>query len=182
MIAQGNHKVRLTDVFVGESKDKKTPFVGMEFTLEDGAVIYHSHYLSEKEFTMQGSAKPTTMAKEGIKLIRKLGFIGNSIADLADGLEKFVVVESKINIVVEHEEFTNEAGDTITSAKVKYVNVGYGGPERFDKKQAVVKFKGHSFDSILAGIEKPKGSKVESEPEESPEATNEELDADDIPF
>ncbi len=179
MIAQGNHKVRLTDAFVGESKEKKTPFIGFEFTLEDGAVIFHTHYLSEKEFTPQGSAKPTTMAKEGIKLLRKLGFIGNSMADLVDGLKHFTAIDSKINIVVEHEEFTKEDGSTATSAKVKFVNVGYGGPERFDKNQAVVKFKGHSFDNYLAGIEKVKAKEPA---EEETTETNTEFDSDDIPF
>lgn len=179
MIAQGNHKVKLTDAFVGESKEKKTPFIGFEFTLEDNAVIYHSHYLSEKEFTDKASGKPTTMAKEGIKLLRKLGFIGNSLADLADGLEKFTAIDSKINIVVEHEEFTKEDGSSGTSAKVKFVNVGYGGPERMDKKQAVVKFKGHSFDNYLAGVEKVK---VKETPEEESTETPEGFDDGDVPF
>lgn len=187
LLAEGTHKVKITGCFTGESGEKKTPFYGLEFTtLDTNQTILYFAYMSDKEFTKGG--KITTMIKENLELLVKLGFKGSRFTDLSDDSKSvddlFIKTEDQINIVVEHEEFTKTDGTTATTAKVKYVNVGYGNINKFDHKQAVAKFKSYNFDGELMKLKKSIGQPKEKEEEKTEDAqdNSQGFDADEIPF
>lgn len=185
MISEGNHKVKVVGCFTGESAEKKTPYYGIEFETKDGESINWLAYLTDTSFMKGG--KETTMKKENMKTLVQLGFCGRSLADLSNTEKKISELFNEvdgINILVEHEEYTNEeTGEVKTAAKVKFVNVGYG-PNKFDHKQAVVKFKSLGLDGELLKLQKELGVKStkKSEPKEETESESTELSADDIPF
>lgn len=191
MIAEGTYSAKVIGCFTGESSEKKTPFYGIEFQTVNGETIYWMAYLTDTSFVKDG--EETTPAKENMKTLVKLGFKGRSIADLSDASkpidELFNDVEG-IKIVVEHEEFDKEDGTTGTSAKVKYVNIGYG-PAKFDHKQAVVKFKSLGLDGELLKLQKQLGTKKSNagsskanttQDKGSDAAGDSDFTADDIPF
>jgi hypothetical protein len=188
MIAEGSHSVRrIIAAFTGESAEKKTPYYGVEFETVDGETIFWIAYLTDSTFVKDG--KETTLAKENMKTLVKLGFAGRSLADLSDtnkDVEDLFNVVEGIKIVVEHEEFDKEDGTTGTSAKVKFVNIGYG-PAKFDHKQAVVKFKSLGLDGELLKLQKELGtnkgsSKKKDEKQEDTSGSDSDFTADDIPF
>lgn len=187
LIPEGTHKVKITGCFTGESSEKKTPFFGLEFTLiETSQVILHFAYMSDKEFQKQG--KTTTMIKENLELLVKLGFKGSKFTDLSDDSKSiddlFAEISDDIKIVVEHEEYTKDDGEIVTNAKVKYVNVGNGNINKFDHKQAVAKFKSYNFDGELMKLKKSIGAPKEKEKEKEKveEKTETDFSSDDIPF
>lgn len=188
LIPEGTHKVKIAGCFTGESSEKKTPFFGLEFTtLENDQVILYFAYMSSKEFTKSG--KITTMIKENLELLVKLGFKGSKFTDLSDDSKSvddlFAQINDDIKIVVEHEDFTKDDGEIVTNAKVKYVNVGHGNINKFDHKQAVAKFKSYNFDGELMKLKKSLGTpkaKEESKEEESTTDNSQDFSSDDIPF
>lgn len=183
MIDQGSHRVKVVGCFTGESLEKKTPYFGVEFeTVSDSPQsIYWTAYLTESKFTKK-DGKETTLKDENLKTLLALGFQGRSLSDLSDENKQvsdlFLDIADPINVVIEHEEYTTDDGEVKTSAKVKYVNIGYGGPKRFDHKQAVVKFK--SVDGDLLRL-KNNSPKPEAAPKQE-EVVNTDFVADDIPF
>lgn len=179
MLSEGTHKVKIVGCFTGESTEKQTPYYGIEFETKEGETINWIAYLSNSNFTKDG--KETTLAKENMKTLLKLGFQGRSISDLSDtskSVNELFSDVQEISVVVEHEEYTKQNGDIGTTAKVKWVNVGYG-PQKFDHKQAVVKFKSLNLDGDLLALKKEFGvktAKQESKPVEP------EFNSEDIPF
>lgn len=178
MIAEGKHKAKVTGSFCGESSEKKTKFAGIEFTTESNETIFWTGYMTETEFS-KADGSVSTPAKETLKTLIEIGFIGSKISDLSsDDTEKiFNEIEDDIYIVVEHEEYVKKDGEIGTMPKVKYVNIGAGGPQRFTKEQAVKSFAGTNFDAELMKLRKSIKPKVKQEPEATSEA-----DDDDVPF
>lgn len=185
MLEEGKYKVaKVVGCYVPEVAEDKTQSFSIEFELENGQEITWNAYLSDKEF--QKDNKTTTMKKENMRTLVQLGFIGKKVSDLADETKKiselFAPVD-KINVVVEHEEYTREDGSTVNFAKVKYVNVGYG-PSKLDHKQAVVKFKSLGLDGELMRLQKELGVKgnAPAPQAETTAATPEGFEEADVPF
>lgn len=185
MLAEGTHKVKIVGCFTGESGEKNTPYYGIEFeTLKDEQSINWLAYLTDSKFTKDN--KETTLAKENMKTLVKLGFQGRSISDLSDtskAISDLFIPVDGISIVVEHEEFTDNQGEIKTAAKVKWVNVGYG-PNKFDHKQSVVKFKSLNLDGELLKLQKELGPKKKSPAQQQVSSPAEEgdINLDDVPF
>lgn len=185
----GNHKCKVVGCFTGEAaNEKKTPFFGIEFQKnETDDTIYWMAYLSTKEFQNR-DGKTTTMAKENLATLVKLGYKGRGVADMSDESKTvqdlFVEITDNINVVVEEEEYTNDDGELKTVNKVKYVNIGYGSINKFDHGQAVAKFKSCTFDGLLMSLRKASPSKKaeKSEHDEPLPSEDHSFAADDIPF
>lgn len=151
---EGIHgNVSIAGCFVSESKEKKTPFVGIVFEKEDGAIITWNGWLSPKaiERTMQ--------------TISDIGFIGKKFADIAN--PKFAVEQlfnevDDLTITVEIESFTNDKGEIINTPKIKWVNAGSFGPKKLDHKEAVVVMKGLNIEGKLAKYRKDNNVSLES--------------------
>ena len=193
MFEIGTHKVKITGCFVGESTEKGTPFFGIEFTNKNDQSIDWIAYLSDTEFEKkEGKGKiKTTPKKENLKTLLKLGFTGNTIADLADDSktieELFAPIQDEIRIVVDEEEYTNEEGEVKRVNKVKWVNIG-GGVAKLDHKQAVVKMKGISADLLKLkrdlGIKNEPAAEVPvTDPAQAGQAAQQaEFASEDVPF
>ena len=176
MIAEGTYKAIVTGCYVGESAEKKTPFFSIEFKLENGSYIDNVFYLSKTEY--EKNHKTTNVAKESLRTLAELGFQGKSLLDMAKedmGISDLFVPVADISVVVFHEEYEKD-GEQNFAAKVKYVNIGTRQVNKLDHKQAVVKFKGTSFDGILMGLKKETDLVIATESAQTDFA------ADDIPF
>lgn len=147
----GTYKAILEGAFLGESKEKKTPYFGLEFKLENGETMESVHYLTE------------TTKERNLKVLLDVGFIAAHISDIADESkpmsELFRPVED-INVIVEMESYQDGEGNDKEKPIIKWVNVGYrSNVAKFDKAQAVKTFKGLSIDGDLARIRK-EGPKI----------------------
>jgi len=184
MLAVGKHKVKITDKFTGESKEKQTPYFGLEFTTESDESIFWIAYLSEKAFIKAG--KETNMKKENLATLLKLGFKGKRLADLSDDSKSisdvFEAIQDDISIQVAHEEYDKEDGTKGAKAVIKWVNVGNpASVNKFTKEQAVVKFK--DLDADLMEIAKTmKAPKKQAEKPPVQETTNHDFASEEIPF
>ena len=178
MLTAGTYKAkRITDFFMAESKEKKTPFFGITFELENNEKATWTVYLHE-DFT---SDKQKEMAEKNMETLVLLGYKGTRIAELADDTlevsDLFDDFYDDVNIVIEMESYEKD-GKTKETPKVKWVNVGSGnGFTKIDKKQAVVKTKSMIYDGSLAKSRKNAPTRAEKKTEESKDFT-----ADEIPF
>jgi hypothetical protein len=171
----GKNKCIITDMGVGESKEKKTPYYVIGFENEEGESIDYIAYLTENT------------AERQLKVLADLGYKGKSLADMADTNKKvsdlFPALEEAIYVVVEEEGYTTDDGIQKTRKVAKWVNVGErGGVSKLEHKQAVTVFKALSFDGDLARIRQGQAApKAAKKPDTKP-APNSDFVADDIPF
>lgn len=177
LIKTGSYKAKITGCFAGESGEKKTPMIGIEFELEDGRSIESVNYLTDNNKSWVTD------------MLVSLNFLGNKLADLADTSKKisdlFGPLDEDIMLVIDIEEFQGRDGTPKQKNVVKFVNVGSGaGYAKFDHKTAVAKFAGYSFDGELMAAKqrkgKPKEKKQTTETTAAPAQAN--FTASDIPF
>ena len=138
-IKAGTYSAKVTSSFMGESKEKKTPYVGMAFQFEQEGELKKIEwvgYLEGKEGTRERS----------IKTVLECGYLGQSLSDLA-GEFNFADIKN-IEIVIEHETYINSAGEQKLKPKVKWVNVGGGANQRMEKIEAKSKI-GSRYDGDL---------------------------------
>ena len=159
----GKYKVkRISDCFMGLSKEKKTPFYALTFELENGGSITHTEYLVSNEHS-----------HKKMEQLLALGFIGSRLADLAD--EDMTVdmlfgkPDDDIYLTVELEAYEKN-GEIKYTPKVKWINIGEG-VNKIDKKTAMVVLKSMPFDGFLAVARKGR-----------PAPKTQDLNSDDIPF
>lgn len=172
MLQSGNYKVQsITDCFIGESSEKKTPFFCLNFKLENGETIPWQVYLSA-EFKSDAHRK---MAIQNMETLAKLGFKGNHISDLAEGSvsDLFDQIEDEIFVVIEMESYETKDGQQKERPRVKFVNVGAGGFTKMDKKQAAVVLKSMSYDAFLTTAKTGIKPNVKKSPD---------LSSEDVPF
>lgn len=187
MLTAGTHKVtHIAGCFLGESPEKKTPYIQLEFVTETGESIDWIAWLSTA--TESGVAA----ANKHIETIKKLGYKSDKISDMADPSKSvedlFGDAEDEINIVVEMEVFDTQNGSKERPI-VKWVNVGFqSGLTKFDHKQAVVKFKSLPFDGVLKKLKsgeklppKAKATETKAAPKSAP-AEGSEIDPENPPF
>ena len=161
----GKHKnVKIIGAFLGESKEKKTPYFGIEFQNQDGETIEHAFYLTEKTQDRQ------------IETLAKMGYKGKSISDMANPKLKisdlFNAPVEPIELAVIEEEYTTEDGEIKTKTVVQWVNIGSkGGLSKLDHGAAMVLFQSKAFDGLL--MQKRK---------EIPQVQTQNQEQDEIPF
>lgn len=176
MLTAGTYKAKkITDFFMAESKEKKTPFFGITFELENNEKATWTVYLHE-EFS---SDKQKEMAEKNMETLVLLGYKGTRIAELADDTlevsDLFDDFYDDVNIVIEMESYEKD-GQTKQTPKIKWVNVGPGnGFTKIDKKQAVVKTKSMIYDGAMALARKSAPKKAEKKPVESKDFTDSEI-------
>lgn len=174
MLDEKTYKIKVIGSFTGESSEKKTPFFGLELETACGEFIDFIQYITDNN------------AKTALKQLTNAGFIGKKISDLSNpkiDMDDLFVENEKMTAVVEHEEWTDEeTGEVKSRAVVRWINNGTSGPEKADHKQAVSIFKGRSFDGMLKEMQSKVKPKKEKTTEEVIEASNEELENDDVPF
>ena len=182
----GTFKAKISDAFMGVSKEKRTPYFCIMFKTEDGTeypwqVYLHNNFSNEQ-------AKE--VAQKNIETVARLGFKGSRISDLAEGTidDLFAKIDDDIKIVVDEEKYEkkdkdgtvllDESGNPQFGTKffVKFVNVGTG-YEKIDKKQAVVLTKSLPYDGWLAPAKKNNPIKPENQ-----NKTTAGFTTDDIPF
>lgn len=126
MITAGRYKARAAgEVVLGESKEKRTPFVELYFEIVEGEnaggrVRWTSYFTDTKD------KKGRSVAERTIEALQLCGWQGDDLADFADhqlhGLDANLV-----QIVVELEDYEKD-GESRTSPRVKWVNrLGAGG-------------------------------------------------------
>jgi len=177
-IKEGTYDAKVIGSFLGESKEKKTPYVGLKFQYEQGAdgikTIEWVGYLSPGNHEVKD---------RNIETVVKCGFLGRSLADLA-GEFNFADVKN-IQIVIEHEEYINTAGESKLRPRVKWVNVGSGFYEKFDKTEAVQKIGGR-FDGDLMRFRRTTTNPMSQQPSGESKALNQGngqlLTTNDVPF
>ena len=173
----GNHLgVKLIDVGLGESPEKKTPFIKVVFENEQKEKITHYLWLSD------------ATRDRSIDTLIKLGFMGKKFSDLANSNltvdDLFGEPANRIDLVVEKEEYTLESGEIKSRSVVKWINIGSGGMPEFDHEKAKSVFDGEVFDGLLrerrrvSGAVKPK-KEVANKAEDTQKA---DINANDIPF
>ena len=166
MINEGTYKAKIIGCFTGESKEKKTPYYGLEFELEDNQTIDFVAYLTENTYERQ------------IQTLIDVGYVGKKMASLSNPeltIEDMFNDVGPISLVIEHEEYTTDKGEIKKKAVIKWVNMS-GGPAKFDYEQSVKTFKGLSFDGHLMRMNK--GAKKVEPKALVPEV----IEDDDIPF
>lgn len=146
LINEGIHDVdRIVGCFCGASKEKGTPYFGIDFLLENGEEVQSVHYLTDKT------------QERNLKTLLDIGFIGKKIADLADtkkSIKDLFLSVADLNVTIVHEEYPKNDGTTGVKAVVQWVNVGHMGAAKMDHKEAVATFKGFSFDGELMKMKK----------------------------
>ena len=165
----GTHKnVKIVGCFTGESKEKKTPYYGIEFENQQGESIEHVFYLSEKT------------KERNVDTLIQMGFRAKKISDLSN--PKMTIPEifgeplDEISLVVVDEEYTNKEGEVKTKQVVQWVNVGnLGGASKVDHPTAVKIFDSSSLQGLLA-------SKRQGKPTPKPMNTEKLVDNEDLPF
>ena len=116
MLPEGNYPVKkVVSCFLGESAEKKTPYVSIEFLLNNDTAISWINYLTEK-----------TDHNKFIETMANIGFIGKELSDLADDSIDvdllFVKPQEEYSVTIEHETFTDKNGNHKTKARVKWIN------------------------------------------------------------
>jgi hypothetical protein len=183
MLTAGTYKATVVGAYLGESNEKKTPYYGIEFQLENNENIDWLAYLTDNT------------KERNLNTLLSLGFKGNKISDLADTSKSikdlFEFPEEDIFVVIEMESFEASDGTTKEKAKVQFVNVGErkSNITKFEHKQAVATFKSHTFDGDLQRIKKegPKLPAKKEKPADTPKTSHEmaaekNYTADEIPF
>lgn len=171
-IKEGTYEAKIIGSFLGESKDKKTPYAGMTFQFEQDGMTK----------TMEWVGWLTPNAIEGTtKTLVECGYLGRSLADLA-GDHNFADIQG-ISIVIEHETYVNTAGEQKLRPRIKWVNVGSGFYEKFDHQQAKVKI-GAQFDGYLLKARREVSTPMKKEPSGYNHGAGQSqmLTADDVPF
>lgn len=173
----GNHlNVKLIDAGLGESPEKKTPFIKVVFQNQENESITHYLWLSD------------AARDRAIDTVIKLGFMGKKLSDLANSAltvdDLFGEPADRIDLVVEKEEYTNNDGEIKSRTVVKWVNIGSGGMPEFNHEKAKSVFDGEVFDGLLrekrrlSGEPKPKKEVTEK----TEYTTNNEITQQEIPF
>ena len=173
-----NKKCKIIGCFVGESKEKKTPYYGIEFENQEGESIEHAFYLSDKT------------KEKNIALLIEMGFVGKSFADLANPKftvdQLFATIQDDINVVIDEEPYQRADGTTGLKKIVKWVNVGSIGLSKADYATAVMIAKNNSFEGLIVEFRKNKKTsrQVTMEAKEKRQEASEPLNAtsDDVPF
>ena len=183
MLQAGTYKATVVGAYLGESAEKKTPYYGIEFQLENNENIDWLAYLTD------------TIKERNLDTLLSLGFKGNKLSDLADTSKKisdlFEFPEEDIKVVIELESYEKD-GEMKEVPRVKFVNIGdrKSNITKFDHKQAVSVLKSHTFDADIQRIKKSGPTIVKkTKPVDAPKTSQEysiETDtsftSDDIPF
>lgn len=179
----GTYKAKAIEVMLGESRTKRTPFVGVKFRITDGEfagqVIKWEGYLSE---TMGGRSKKTP-AERTIESLQYCGWTGDDLGAFASGALHGLDT-NEVELVVEMEDYEDrETGEQRQSAKVQWVNRPGGGVqfagEAVDAAKAKAfgaKFRGLALKLKAQNGALPNGAKAPPPP--APQDIND----DEIPF
>jgi hypothetical protein len=176
MLQAGNYKAtRIKECFIAESKEKKTPYFGIVFELENKEEATWTVYLAENF----QSDKQREMAEKNMETLAMLGYKGSRLADMADDAleisDLFDDFYDDVSITIEMEQYEKD-GVTKETPKVKWVNVGSkGGHIKLDKKQAVVKTKSLIYDGAFLKAKK-------ALPERAEKKKGNDFTESDIPF
>ena len=163
----GIHRVKVVGCFVGQPKEKKTHYFGIEFETENGESIEHAFYLTDKT------------KDKNIDTLLGMGFVGKTIADMANPelsvRDLFVQPDEQLTITIIDEAYTNTLGENKIKKVVQWVNVGKPfGLEKATHGQAVQMFASTIFDGLLM-------QKRKDRPEPKKEIANDSI-TDDLPF
>ena len=151
--------VRISSAYLGESSEKKTPFVALELECMDGGEL--SYYEWKGWLTNTVNQKTgKTLQQLVIKTLMQCGFLSNKLSDIADEnksiKELFGATASPINALVKPETYEKD-GETKTVYKVDAITVSEG-KAKFSKTQAVTKFASMNIDADMALIRNEVGS------------------------
>jgi hypothetical protein len=114
MITNGTYRARATgECVLGASKAKGTPFIEFYLEIADGenkgGLVRWTGYFTENT------------NERTIKSLQTCGWMGEDLSEFADGMLHGLDA-NEVQIVVELEEYTNEAGETKTSPRVAWIN------------------------------------------------------------
>lgn len=188
---QGKHKVNVTGAFVGESPEKKTPYIALEFTNGAGSSLIHRLYLSDTVIGGAGKNAGRKVKEVAVEQLVKCGFKARDIDVLATEFnvdEVFQPVKGGIEITVVDEEYSTDTGELKTKKNIKYLNFGFESREskleRAEVKKVSSKF--NLGGDIAKMMKEMSGNYAETqEPLESKKTevvADNSFAADDIPF
>lgn len=118
MITNGTYKARaVSPVVLGKSNNKGTPFIELYFQIiggeNNGGKVRWTTYFTEKT------------NERSLESLITLGYEGEDIGEFADG-ELHGLDANEVDIVVELEQYTNDAGESRTTPRVQWVNKSGG--------------------------------------------------------
>lgn len=155
MLQAGTYKAKkIKECFIAESREKKTPYFGIVFELENEQEATWTVYLSENF----QSDKQRDMAEKNMETLAWLGYKGSRLADMADDTlnisDLFDDFYDETTITIEMEKYEKD-GVTKEIPRVKWVNVGSrNGHIKLDKAQAVVKTRSMIYDGSFLKAKK----------------------------
>ncbi len=170
----GVHKgIKIIGCYIGESKEKKTPFFGLEFENDEGETIEKDFYLTEKT------------QENNIQLLMDAGYKGKSLADMADPKlsvsDLFGPAKDEMSVTVIEEPYTDGEGNEKTRIAVQWFNVGYKGKTKADHQTAKQIFKNSSFDGLFAKMKKGEPGPKKAMEEKAKNVAENAVD-DEVPF
>lgn len=142
-------------VIIGESKEKKTPFVEFNYKIEtgpnSGGVLKFTGYFSEK--TMERT----------FEAMRTSGWEGDDLAEFADN-ELHGLGKNLVSVQAELEEYVNKEGRKAITARAAWVNpLGY-----IDTKRAMSTSSLSSLSERLRAASLASKTKAEASSEPDP--------------
>jgi hypothetical protein len=168
----GKYKARATEVMLGTSRNKGTPFVGVRFIVTDGpnkgdAVRWEGYFT-------------TDTAERTLESLQHCGWTGDDPSVFANGLNG--LDKNEVELVVEMQPYQGtdpeKAGNEYP--KVRWVNrVGSGGGKFIGEAMDVVQAAafGKQFRGLAMALKAKNGAAPAAKPAPMPS-----LDGDDIPF
>lgn len=169
----GTYPARATEVMLGISRTKGTPFVGVIFRVADGP--YAGQTVKWDGWLTERTAKRT------IESLQHCGWTGDDISVFASGALNGID-KNEVSLVVEMEDYqgTDEAKRGKKYPKVQWVNRA-GGGSRFGgtaMNVAQAAAFGAKFRAVALELKQQNGNGAARPP--APPAP--EVDADDLPF
>jgi hypothetical protein len=179
----GTYKAKAFEVMLGESKTKRTPFVGVKFRITEGEfagqVVKWEGYLSE---TTSGKSKKTP-AERTIESLQYCGWMGDDIGAFATGVLQGLD-SNEVELVVEMEDYEDrETGEQRQSPKVQWVNRPGGRVQFAGEAVDVAKAKafGAKFRGLALKLKAQNGALPNGAKAPPPPASSDIAD-DEIPF
>lgn len=172
----GTYTARASEVMLGTSKEKGTPFVGVMFTVTGG------EYAGQK-VKWEGWLTERT-AERTIESLQHCGWTGDDLSELTKGLQG--LDQNEVELVVEMEPYDgpDDAKRGKSYPKVKWVNRAGSGPRFAGEAMNVAQVAafGKQFRGLAMALKAKSGQKPAAKPAASSGPALDLRRDDDIPF
>lgn len=132
MLDEGIYKATIKDHGIAFSSTKGTPEVFIEFDIE-GQSVFADIWLTDN------------VIERAIKSLQLCGYEGSDFTEL--NADPPILKDNEVSVTVEHEDYTDDEGNTRTTARVAWVNdPDFQARKRADAVDATVT----RFNALLA--------------------------------